>query len=299
MNPQHNRRASLAALAASMLIFGTIGLFRRWIPLSSGLLSLTRAVLGTLFLLGFCALKRRRLAQLPPLGQSVPLLLSGALMGFNWILLFEAYRFTTVAVATLCYYMQPTILIVLSPLLLGEKLNGRKLLCAGAAVVGMVLVSGVGTGDGTGDVRGIALGLSAAALYAAIIILNKKLTGVDPFQRTVFQLGAAALTLLPYELLTEQWSSVRLTAPAAAALMVVGLVHTGLAYTLYFSSVEALSGQTLALMSYIDPASALLFSALLLREPLGARGAAGAVLILASAAISELFSTPPSGPEPA
>jgi drug/metabolite transporter (DMT)-like permease len=220
-------------------------------------------------------------------------------MGFNWILLFEAYRFTTVAVATLCYYMQPTILIVLSPLLLGEKLTGRKLLCAGAAVVGMVLVSGVGTGDGTGDVRGIALGLSAAALYAAIIILNKKLTGVDPFQRTVFQLGAAALTLLPYELLTEQWSSVRLTAPAAAALMVVGLVHTGLAYTLYFSSVEALSGQTLALMSYIDPASALLFSALLLREPLGARGAAGAVLILASAAISELFSTPPSGPEPA
>lgn len=293
MNSKPNSTGALGALTASMLIFGTIGLFRRWIPVSSGLLSLTRAVLGTAFLLGYVGVRGRNRALSLNRRQGLLLLLSGALIGFNWIALFEAYRFTTVAVATLCYYMQPTILILLSPLLFGERLGMRKLLCAAAAVAGMVLVSGVGT-VGAGNGRGIALGLTAAGLYAAVIVLNKLVSGVDPLQRTVVQLSAAALTLLPYVLLTEDWGAVALTGAALGALLLVGLVHTGVAYALYFSSVEHLSAQTIALMSYVDPVSALLFSALLLREPLGLRGAAGAALILSSAALGELL---PQAPE--
>ena len=287
MNQPSNRAGALGALSASMLIFGTIGLFRRWIPVSSPLLALTRAVLGTAFLLAYCAARRHRLTLRLPRGRLGLLMLSGALIGFNWIALFESYRFTTVAVATLCYYMQPTILILLSPLLFGEALNRRRGLCAAAAVAGMVLVSGVDAS--VGDGRGIVLGLGAAALYAAVVVLNKKTPGVAPLQRTVIQLGAAAVTLLPYVLLTERWGAVQMDLRCVLTLLVVGLVHTGLAYALYFSSVEALSAQTIALMSYIDPVSALLFSALLLREPLGVRGALGAALILVPVAVSELM----------
>lgn len=287
MNHTSNRAGALSALSASMLIFGTIGLFRRWIPVSSPLLSLTRAVLGTALLLAFCALRRHSLSLRLTRGRMALLVLSGALIGFNWILLFESYRFTTVAAATLCYYMQPTILILLSPLLFGERLTRGRLLCAAAAVAGMVLVSGVSTSAGDG--RGIVLGLGAAALYAGVIVLNKKTPGVDPLQRTVVQLAAAAVTLLPYVLLTEHWEAVALDARALCLLLVVGLVHTGLAYALFFASVEGLSAQTIALMSYIDPVSALLFSAVLLREPLGLRGVLGAVLILVPVAVSELM----------
>lgn len=271
-----------------MLIFGTIGLFRRWIPLSSALLAFARAVLGTLFLL-FCSALDRHGPRLR-LGRRTLglLLLSGAVMGLNWVLLFEAYSHTTVAVATLCYYMQPTILILLSPLVLRERLSRKKLLCALLSVLGMVLVSGVIGGGGARDSRGILLGLGAAALYAAVIVLNKQLTGVEVRQRTILQLSAAAATLLPYALLSGAVSIPPLSGDALAALLVVGLVHTGLAYALYFSSIEALSGQTIALFSYLDPVTALLLSALALREPLGRGGLPGALLILVSALYSEL-----------
>ena len=348
MNQTERRTGALASLTASMLIFGTIGLFRRWIPVSSGLLALTRAVLGTLFLLGLRALGvtgpgrseaaragggrsktpresggRRsevlraggdeRSEAAPESGpgrseanrnggpgrsessralggrQALLLPLSGALLGLNWMLLFEAYRHTTVAIATLCYYMQPTILIFLSPTLFREPLRGKQLVCALLSVAGMVLVSGVG-GAGTDvlDGLGIGLGLAAAALYALIIVLNKIMGPVDPWRRTVVQLTAAACALLPYVLLTGGFQEPRLSGGALAALLVVGVVHTGVAYALYFSSMGKLPAQTLALFSYIDPVTALLLSALVLGEALSARGFVGAALILACAVFGEV-----------
>ena len=316
MNQTERRTGALASLTASMLIFGTIGLFRRWIPVSSGLLALTRAVLGTLFLLGLRALGVTgpgRSEAAPESGpgrseanrnggpgrsessralggrQALLLPLSGALLGLNWMLLFEAYRHTTVAIATLCYYMQPTILIFLSPPLFREPLRGKQLVCALLSVAGMVLVSGVG-GAGTGalDGLGIGLGLAAAALYALIIVLNKTMGPVDPWRRTVVQLTAAACALLPYVLLTGGFQGPRLSGGALAALLVVGVVHTGVAYALYFSSMGKLPAQTLALFSYIDPVTALLLSALVLGEALSARGFVGAALILACAVFGEV-----------
>ena len=315
MNHNQGRAGALAALTASMLIFGTIGLFRRWIPVSSGLLAFTRAVLGTLFLLGLRALgvTDPGRSETPRTGsgrsestraggwRSEPtrkgggrqvflLPLSGALLGLNWMLLFEAYRHTTVAIATLCYYMQPTILIFLSPLLFREPLRGKQLICALLSVAGMVLVSGVGAGVGTGalDGLGIGLGLAAAALYALIIVLNKTMGPVDPWRRTVVQLTAAACALLPYVLLTGGFQGLRLSGGALAALLVVGVVHTGVAYALYFSSMGKLPAQTLALFSYIDPVTALLLSALVLGEALSTRGCVGAALILACAVFGEV-----------
>ena len=172
---KENRKA-YASLCAAMLIFGTIGIFRRNIPFSSGLLAFSRGLLGSVFLLIFVALRRHRLGRIEK-KQLALLIVSGAVIGVNWILLFEAYNYTTVAVATMCFYMQPTIVILLSPVLFREKLSVKKGLCALAAIIGMVFVSGVAEGamPGAQDAKGIAFGLAAAVLYAAAVIMNKRI----------------------------------------------------------------------------------------------------------------------------
>lgn len=279
---------SYAALIGSMLIFGTLGVVRRYVPLSSAMLALCRGALGSVFLLIFVLVRGGKL-KLPERKATLWLVLTGAIMGLNWMLLFEAYSYTTVAAATMCYYMQPTIVILLSPLVFRERLSGRKLACAAAAIVGMLFVSGVLSG-GTGqvrDIRGIAFGLGAAALYAAVIILNKKVVVEDIYAKTVIQLAGAALVMIPYVLLTEGVPELTLTAADIGMVLLVGIVHTGITYALYFGSMQRLKAQTVAVMSYIDPVFALLLSAAVLHESLTPLGIVGAVLIIGSAVISE------------
>lgn len=279
---------SYVALIGSMLIFGTLGVVRRYVPLSSAMLALCRGALGSVFLLLFVLVRGGKL-KLPERKATLWLVLTGAIMGLNWMLLFEAYSYTTVAAATMCYYMQPTIVILLSPLVLRERLSGRKLACAAAAIVGMLFVSGVLSG-GIGqvrDIRGIAFGLGAAALYAAVIILNKKVVVEDIYAKTVIQLAGAALVMIPYVLLTEGVPELTLTAADIGMVLLVGIVHTGITYALYFGSMQRLKAQTVAVMSYIDPVFALLLSAAVLHESLTPLGILGAVLIIGSAVISE------------
>lgn len=288
MNKPNDLR-SLGMFISSMLIFGTIGVFRRYIPLPSAFLAFARGILGGLFLLLFVRLRGKSNSRPLPPRLLLRLALTGAMIGFNWMLLFEAYNHTTVAVATLCYYMQPTIVILLSPIVFREKLTGRKIICALISIIGMILISGVMGGNDTQrqDLLGILLGLGAAALYAGVVITNKKTPGVDAYQRTTVQLLAAGIVMLPYLLLTDGFSGMVFTPSALLLLLVVGIVHTGLAYALYFGSMEGLAVQSIAVLSYIDPVAALFFSALLLKEPLTWMHIIGACLIIGSAMISE------------
>ena len=281
-------------IVSSMLIFGTIGIFRRHIPLPSALLACVRGILGSLFLLVFMKLKRGDGGEELPAAATLWLTLSGALIGINWLLLFEAYYYTTVPIATLCYYMAPTIVMLLSPLLFGERLTAKKAICAAAAILGMVLVSGVVGGGGlkAGNLRGVLLGLGAAVLYATVVIMNKRLSGIDAYRKTTIQLMTAGLVMIPYLLLTGGFrlgaESGGFSAVTLLLLLIVGIVHTGIAYVLYFGSIDGLKAQTVALLSYIDPVSALLFAALFLGEPLSIWGIAGAVMIIGSAVVSEM-----------
>lgn len=274
----------------SMFIFGTIGVFRRYLPLPSSLVAMARGVIGMLFLLLLAALLRKK-----PDGAAIRkcfgrLCLSGACLGINWILLFEAYNYTSVATATLCYYLAPMFIILASPLLLKERISARKLGCVGAALAGMVFVSGVAeTGfSGAGELRGVLLGLAAALFYAAVVLINKGTEGISANDRTIVQLGASSAVLLPYVLLTERMSELAFTPAALTLLVVVGVVHTGAAYALYFGSLRDLKAQTAAILSYIDPVVAILLSALLLKERMSLLAWAGAVLVLGSAIVSEL-----------
>lgn len=274
---------------AAMGVFGTIGLCVRYIPLPSAAVAFTRGVLGCAFLLLFMLLTRKRFDRAAVKQNLLLLLLSGAAIGINWILLFEAYRYTTVATATVCYYLAPVFLLLASPLI-GEKLTAKKLLCIAIALVGMVFVSGVMEGGlpPIGELTGVLCGIGAAVFYAAVMVLNKRLKPIPAYDKTVLQLGVAALVVLPYMLLTGT-GEIGAVAPVGwLLLLVVGIVHTGAAYTMYFGAMGSLPATTVAVFSYLDPVIAVLLSALVLREEMTVWGIIGTVLILASALYSEL-----------
>ena len=282
--------SSLIQLICSMLIFGSIGLLVRHISLPSSFIAFVRAFVGVIFLLLFLFIKRNKLSFAAIKHNFVYLFLSGIAIGFNWILLFESYRYTSVAVSTLCYYMAPIIVIFLSPLVLKEKLTVKRLLCVITALVGMAFISGIFETSylQSGEGLGIILGFGAALLYATVMFLNKKLRGIKAMDRTVCQLSVAAVVLLPYNLLTNDVLSLSVTPIALILLLVAGIIHTGLAYYLYFGSMEYLSGQTIALASFIDPVIAVLVSIAILKEPFDMYTIIGAVAILGAALVSEL-----------
>lgn len=280
---------SRISLILAMVIFGTVGIFRRFIPLPSSAVALVRGVIGSLFLFLYLLIRRQKIDKAAVKRCFPVLLISGTAIGFNWILLFEAYCYTSVATATLCYYLAPILVILAAPLVLGEKMTARKLFCAGAALVGMVLVSGVLNADfsGRNEWKGILFGIGAAVLYASVILMNKRMPPIPALDKTVFQLLFASLALLPYVLLTVPASEIAADSLGIGLLLCMGIVHTGLAYLMYFGSMGNLSAHTVALMSYIDPVLAILLSALLLKEPMGIPEAIGAVLILGAAYVSE------------
>ena len=288
MDRRTNGRWSVLMLVTSMLIFGTIGVFRKYLPVSSAFLAFSRGILGGLCILAFTRLRKERRERIPR-RTLLGLVVSGALIGINWMLLFEAFNHTTVTVATLCYYMEPTIVMLHSPLIFRERLTVRKSVCAAVAIAGMVLVSGVigDSGSRGGSLRGVLLGLGAAVFYSAVVIMNKKIRGVDAYRKTTVQLLSAGLVMVPYLFLTGGFSTNGFSPAAVILLLVVGILHTGIAYVLYFGSMDGLRVQSVALLSYIDPVSALLFSAFLLREPLSLLNIIGAVMIIGSAVISE------------
>ena len=281
-------------IITAMVTFGTIGVFVRYIPLPSSIIALVRGLLATFFLLAVMAAGKRRPDRTAIRRNLALLLISGALIGFNWILLFEAYNYTSVAVATLCYYLAPVFVIIASPFVLGEKLTTRKTLCVIAALGGMVLVSGViqnyVSGGNTEDLNltGVLLGIGAGALYATIILMNKKLKDISSYDTTVMQLAAASIVLVPYCLLTVDVGALEVTPDSAVLLVVVGIVHTGIAYVVYFGSIKELPAQTVAIFSYIDPILAVLLSALLLKESMDMLSILGAILILGATFVSEM-----------
>ena len=280
-------RSPRLRLMAAMLIFGTVGIFRKFIPLSSSLLAMLRGFIGVAFLWLVITLKGERLDVSIIRANWKWLTVSGIFIGLNWIALFEAYRYTSVAVATLCYYMAPAMVILASPLVLKEKLAPKKAVCVLSAVMGMVFVSGVMEEQQAQSLKGIGLGLGAACLYASVILMNKKMPPMACYDKTVVQLFAAAAVLLPYNL--AQAETVAVTVPEALLVAVVGIVHTGIAYALYFSAMDGLKAQIVALYSYIDPVSAIVLSLIIFREKMTAFGILGTVLILGATLVSDLM----------
>lgn len=157
------------------------------------------------------------------------------------------------------------------------------------ALVGMFCIVGVDGINGGSDLIGIAYGLLAAGFYASVILMNKFLKGIDSLEITIIQLLSATITLLPYVLYMDSGKSLNISLNSIPYILILGIVHTGIAYLLYFSSLQELKGQTIAVLSYIDPVFAIIISAIILKEHLGILQIIGGVLILGSSFLSEIL----------
>lgn len=275
----------------SMAIFGTLGLFVRNINVASGELALYRAVMATLFLTTVFLITKRRI-EWTKIRKEVPILIaSGVAVGINWILLFEAYKYTTISLATLSYYFAPVLVTAICPFLFKEKLTPKQIICFVMSTLGIVLITGIGGADGQNNLVGIMFGLGAAVFYASVILLNKFIKNVGGMDRTLLQFIAAILVLLPYVASTSGFSLGGLDTLGWSCLLVVGLVHTGITYTMYFSSLKDLPGQKVAILSYIDPLVAIAISVLVLGEAMTVTQMIGGALILGFTLWNELTPT--------
>lgn len=270
-----------ALIIIAMASFGTLGPFVRNIAVSSGELALYRAVMAAVLLAGYLAMTKQPL-KLKQLSRELPLLLiSGMAMGINWILLFEAYKYTTVSVATLSYYFAPVLVTVACPLLFREKMGTKQWICFAMSTLGIALITGIGDlSGGSNHLKGILFGLGAAVLYATVILLNKFIKGVEGIQRTFLQFLAAIVILIPYVAFSGGVTLQKLDGLGWACLLIVGLFHTGITYCLYFSALKELPGQEAAILSYIDPLVAVLISVFVLGEQMTVVQIIGGVLIL-------------------
>ena len=275
-------------MIVSMTIFGTLGLFVRNISVSSGELALYRAMLAAILIIIFLIITKQKIP-FREIKKDIPhLLISGIAMGFNWILLFQAYKYTTVSAATLSYYFAPVLVTVVCPILFKEKLTWKQIVCFAVSTVGIVLITGVGGVTSSRDIIGIMFGLGAAVLYATVVLLNKFIKNVEGIHRTFLQFVSAILVLLPYVMMTGGITLETLNPMGWTNLLIVGILHTGITYCMYFSSLKELPGQKAAILSYIDPLVAVVISVTILGETMSLWQGIGGILILGSTFWNEI-----------
>lgn len=274
----------------AMLIWGTIGIFVRGIALSSLEIAFFRAIIGSLFLF-LLGIIRQEKFEIKSLKKNLPiLLLSGAVIGVNWIMLFQGYKYTTISNATLSYYFAPVFIAIFSFLILKEKLSTKRVICIFGAMIGLFLILQSGEKSSVSSYnhfKGISYGLSGAVLYAIVVLLNKQVKGLSSFKITLIQLFVAGIVLLPFILKQNTLDLRTVDVKSWLLILLVGIIHTGIAYLLYFSSIKNVEGQSIAILSYIDPISAVLISSVFLGETMGIFQMLGGAIILISAYLSE------------
>ena len=271
----------------AVFLYGTIGMFLRFVSFPSELVAMCRGAIGGTFILLYLALRHRKPDKEAIRRNLLWLVLSGISLGLNWIFLFAAYIKTTVAIASLCNYMAPLIVVLVAPFVLKEKLNRKKLPYVAVAFAGIVLVSGVVGGE-KADMAGVALGLMAALSFVVIVICNRKLADIDVYDRSIVQLLLSAVTILPYFLIRNHGTAIPADLRSVLIVLMLGIIHTGFAYCLYFSGMASLPVQTVAVLGYLEPVVSVLCSALILHEAMSPLGWIGAGMIILAAAASEM-----------
>jgi RarD protein len=271
-----------------MIIFGTMGLVVRYIDLSSSETALLSSSIGCLFLMIVFFMRKKTIPWKLVKANACILFFSGIALGGNWMFLYQAYDHTTLTNATLGYYFAPVFVMILSPVILKEQLPTKKIICIGVAIVGMVMIVGNGvSASGTEDLLGIFFGLLAAACYAALMLLNKFIRLMGRLEITIIQLGITALLLLPYVFFTEGFGIFGVSKSSVPFIIILGIVNTGIGFWLFFSGMEKLKGQSIAMLSYVDPFVAILISAVILQEHMTIVQMLGGTLLLGSTFISE------------
>lgn len=275
----------------AVCLYGTIGVFLRYIQFPSEVVALCRGAIGSIFILLYLKAQHKKLDRNAIQENLLWLILSGVCLGLNWVFLFAAYIQTTVAVASLCNYMAPIIVIIIAPVVLHEQTDWRKVPCVLAALVGIILVSGVLNG-GTANRSGVLLGLMAAMGFVCVVICNRKIHDIPALDKAVVQLAVSAVTILPYVIFKNWGTPMPMDLRSLLLVLLLGILHTGVCYCFYFSGMGSLPVQTVAILGYLEPVVSVFCSAVFLHETMTTGGRIGAVLILAAAGISEMMPAP-------
>lgn len=269
----------------AMAIFGSIGIFVHEITLPPAVIACIRAITGTAFLgiiLGFYK-QRSNLSSFRK--NAVPIILSGIALSFNWIFLFEAYQRTSIAIATLCYNLAPVFVLFLSPIFLREKLTLTTVACTLGSLAGAVLISGVLVGE-TANLTGVVYAVLAAVFYCAVMILNKKITGISSLDNSFYQMAVASVVTVVYSVATVDMSAVTYGGNTGWMLLILGIVHTAIAYALVFSASKRMTAQAWGVLSYLEPATAIVLAYALLKQPFTPMDMLGTVMIFGFAIIN-------------
>lgn len=277
---------SFVKYLAALLLFGTNGIVASCIALESQEIVWFRTLFGSLLLVGIFVVTKRKLTCLLHKDQLLYLVLSGIAMAGGWLFVYEAYQRIGVSLGTLLYYCGPVFVMAASPVLFGERLTGKKLAGFAVVLVGLVLVNGLALHEGM-QLSGIMCGVGAAVTYAVMVYFNKRATNVDGFENSMIQLVVALVVVTVYVSATCGLD-VQVPEGAWPAILMLGLVNTGLGCYWYFSSLGGLPAQTVAVVGYAEPLSAVVFSVILLGEVMLPLQMIGAACIIGGAMFCEL-----------
>ena len=271
---------------AGLLLFGSNGIVASGIALDSYKIVYLRCVIGSLaLLLLFLGTKQKRNAK----GHARDLCflaVSGAAMGANWLFLYEAYQQIGVGAASLLNYCGPVIVMALAPIFFREKLTVRKCLGFLTVLIGVFLINGQAAQEGK-TLWGLFCGGMSAVMYAVFVIANKKVTHIVGMENALYQLLFSTLTVVVFLFFRE---GLLFSIPTGSLrfVLLLGVVNTGVGCYLYFSSIGRLPVQSVAVLGYLEPFSAVVLSAVLLREGMSVTRFLGAALILGGAMYAEL-----------
>ena len=270
----------------AVVLYGTIGMFLRYVSFPSEIVAMCRGLIGSLFIFIYMKVNHKEINKENIKSNRKWLILGGICLGLNWVFLFAAYIKTTVAIASLCNYMAPVIVILIASLVLKEQPDKRKIPCVIAAFMGIVLVSEFWKGS-VGNISGIIMGLLGALCFVGVIICNRKLKDISALDKSLVQLAISVLVIFPYVLINNVGKTIDFDFRSILIIFLVGVINTGLAYVFYFSGMSTLSVQVLAILGYLEPVVSVLCSVFFLHEYMGIWGWIGAVLVIGAAVTSE------------
>ena len=274
-------------MVLGMTIFGSIGIFVHEIGLPPAVIASIRAIVGAAFLAIILGFYNNR-ANLSDVKRNIiPIIISGTALGFNWICLFEAYQRTTIPVATVCYNLAPVFVLVLSPILLRERITLVSVACTLGALAGAILLSGI-TSDDAVNKTGFTYAIIAAILYAVIMLTNKKVSGISSLDNAFYQMAVASVVTIAYSVFTVDMSTVTFGGRVGWMLLVLGILHTAIAYALVFSASKRMTAQAWGILSYLEPATAIILAFFLLKQPITNIEILGAIMVFGFALINGL-----------
>lgn len=262
----HIQTGGTALIVAGGLLMGTLGIFLE----EAGQHPLTAVFFRCLFgaiALAFFALLSRRAQGLRLNKRGLALAgVTGLLMTAMWASFFAAIQWTSIAMATVTFHLQPLWLMLAGGWLLGERLGAARLLALAAALFGLTLATGLLQADWPQDQPmfgwGLALAVVGSVCYAAVSLIAKQQRAMSPLALTFWQCAFGCLLMAWWPLIHGLPTHCCSGLPAVWAwLMGLGVIHTGLAYVLIYSGMQRLPAGRIALLQFVYPISAILLDA--------------------------------------